>query len=568
MKLIFRNFISTLKRYSASSLLNIAGLSIAFASLYLIIAQLKYDYTYNQAIPDHENLYMATITPNEKQPLHTPWVSRYLLEEVSKSVPQIEKTGLAVGPLYEYNITHLYNNNPLTHTMSVGTTSKNAIELLGLEIIDGSIENFDLTGSLNTAIISESKARQYNISAGDVIYFGDKIAPEIPTGRVVAIYKDRPDNVDFCQTDITANVGADRYQHSAIASQHVFIVKAAKGVTQDDLNTTAQKTLMQQAKVITSSTTTFKDLPVPEDISITFIPITQTYLNPLIVDSEKKFGQGNVVLTYILISIAILILVVAFVNFINFFFALVPVRIKSVNTYKIFGCSNLQLRINFITETIGLAIVSLAVATVLIAMVDESPLANYITSSIRFEDNIPTIIVTAVVALVLAVLTSILPARYITSFSPLFTIKGAFAGTRQGKALRYTLVTVQLVISLALICCTTFIQVQYNHTMDRDLGYSKDNLFSVELPPEVTIYQPEKANIFLGELKKSPIVENTILSRDYLLDKPSFTNYMKTIDSSYIAVNYVDIDYIKLLGLKILDGRDFIGTDTVTTQQQ
>ena len=68
MKIAFNNFISTLKRYKTASVLNIAGLTIAFIAFYILMAQVYYGFTYNHSIPDNERIYLVTTTDEKEGP--------------------------------------------------------------------------------------------------------------------------------------------------------------------------------------------------------------------------------------------------------------------------------------------------------------------------------------------------------------------------------------------------------------------------------------------------------------------------------------------------------------------
>ena len=88
-------------------------------------------------------------------------------------------------------------------------------------------------------------------------------------------------------------------------------------------------------------------------------PVSELYFES---DSQAPCRQGSVVTTYTLLGIAVLVIVLAFINFVNFFFALVPVRIRTVNTFKVFGAPASSLRFNFVFEAFGLVLIALLAA--------------------------------------------------------------------------------------------------------------------------------------------------------------------------------------------------------------
>ena len=146
----------------------------------------------------------------------------------------------------------------------------------------------------------------------------------------------------------------------------------------------------------------------------------------------------------------------------------IPVRIRAVNTRKIFGASIARLRMGFVAETVGLFVVGLAVGYGLVVILTATQMASYLSTSAAIGKNLPLALGFVAVAVVAGILISLYPIFYITSFSPAFVIKGSFQSTRSGRVLRYTLVGVQYVISISLIIVTLFIQMQHNYMMNYD----------------------------------------------------------------------------------------------------
>ena len=284
---------------------------------------------------------------------------------------------------------------------------------------------------------------------------------------------------------------------------------------------------------------------------------------------------GNRLTTYTFIAIALLIILIAMINFVNFFFALIPVRIKAINTYKVFGASTLGLRLNFIVEAVGLVATALAGAAILVGLFAETPMVNQLSTSISFSDNWLIAVAVIVVAILAGVAASIYPAFYITRFSPAMVLSG-FQTSAPGRRLRYTLVAVQYLISITLIICSLFIHRQREYMLSFDMGFDKENLLVVNnLPGEAVFESYDQENglsqvrrdAFAQSLVKNPAIVDVAFA-DGSLVKPSRMEWGRNVDGRgvYFTVYPVSWDFLQLMKIDIVDGRDFRSSDEQSTE--
>ena len=274
-----------------------------------------------------------------------------------------------------------------------------------------------------------------------------------------------------------------------------------------------------------------------------------------------------------MIAIAVLILVISFINFINFFFALIPSRIRAVNNYKIFGVPTWKLRLNFLVETVGLILVSLLVAAGIVVIFADTPLVNYISISVAFSDNLLLATAIALSVLLFGVVVSLYPAWYITKFSPAFVIKGDFAASRSGRILRYTLVSLQYIISITLIICSIFVYRQHQYVLNRDMGFDRENLLSVVVPfeamnPDVEGSQLDytKRNVLLDRLTQNPQIKGVAFGDIQLVSNAegSWGRPLENGDKAQFAIHTVSWNFLDVMGIEIVEGRDFLPSDDDT----
>ncbi|MBQ5888501.1 MAG: ABC transporter permease, partial [Bacteroidaceae bacterium] len=430
-----KNFITLLKRYTTSSVLNILGMALAFAAVYLIMVQVNYDLSYNKGIPNARNIYRLE-HPNwsEEGYWDTTW-PRQLPDDLCKDIPEIEKSA-TITPTGHFNINSVYSRKLDDRIenieLNLCETEREGLEILGIEIIEGSLDNLIHHYSL---VIKESVAKRFNLSVGDVLCYGHD-ANEENTATVVAICKDTPSPSILDGTDGWGGMSVAQENENPNNWNNPYFIQLADGASPDAVVEKMKEALLRLLNVE-------HELYADEETVEQYIKMATPRLNPL---TELYFSSdvstayhevGNRLTTYTFIAIAVLIILIAMINFVNFFFALIPVRIKAINTYKVFGASTLRLRLNFIIEAVGLVATSLAVAALFVELFAETPLVNQLSTSISFSNNWGIALVVVVVAIAAGIVASIYPAFYITRFSPAMVLSG-FQASAPGRRLRYT----------------------------------------------------------------------------------------------------------------------------------
>lgn len=563
-----KNFITLLRRYSASSTLNIVGMAIGFAAIYLIMVQVKHDLSFNRVIPNSDRIYRMEYPSWQKEgEWFTTW-NRSWPDIICDQVPEVEAAG-SIWTHGGYQFTREFsisrNATVENFTIEVSSAEKDGLKVFPFEFVEGGLYNFN---NVTEMIISEEVAKKYNLAVGDVLHLGRGAQyPQLRT--IVGIYKNfpKPSNIATCE----GYVGMQPQEQTGATNWNdTYYVRLKEGASPDEVTKKMTENLRNQAR---------KE-GIPEDGLDEAVKQLHPRLNPLgelyFATDVLDYGfQGSRTTTYTLIAIAALILIITFINFVNFFFALIPTRIKAINTHKVFGAPKAQLRRNILFETVGLTLISLLLAFVIALAFSSTPLSEYISTSVSMTDNW-NIVLSMVVALsVFAMLVSIYPAHYITKFAPAFVLKGSFHATRSGKILRYTLVGIQYVISIALIICSLLIQRQHKYMLNYDMGFNHENLLTVEVPLEALA--PEKQDdesgrihyrrrdAFMDKIKQHPnIVDITFGNNDLVTNGGMFWtrdlegNKEKSISYNVYPVSW---NFLQVMGIELEEGRYFQPSD-------
>lgn len=275
--------------------------------------------------------------------------------------------------------------------------------------------------------------------------------------------------------------------------------------------------------------------------------------------------SGSITNVYIFSIVAIFILLIACINFVNLTTARSAERAREVGIRKVVGAGKGQLIGQFVGESLILSLIAFLLSLCLSALL--LPLFNQLagkTVSSGIFENLQHVSLLAGAAIGIGLLAGLYPALVLSAFRPVIVLKGRFTTGSKGILLRKGLVITQFAISIALIIGTVIVYNQMNYMRSRDLGFSKDQVLVID-----TYGDPGK-----DALKQSvagiPGVTSTALSSSVPGGgNPGAYSEIENIKGDLQIANldlyFVDFDYIDLFGIKMAAGRSFsreFGTDT------
>ena len=288
------------------------------------------------------------------------------------------------------------------------------------------------------------------------------------------------------------------------------------------------------------------------------MPLTDIHLY-----SNKSYEfetNGNIVYVYIFSIIAIFILLIACVNFMNLSTARSANRVKEVGIRKVAGSLRLNLIIQFLTESTLLSffslLLSLGIAWLLLPLFNQLAGKQMSVFTLISSRLLPVVIGLIVVVGCLA---GSYPAFYLSSFQPVQVLKGSVAKGLKSSWLRNGLVIFQFFISITLIIGTIIIYNQLNYIRSREIGYNRDQVLVVNN----TYVLDKQIKTFRQEMLKIPGVQSAAVAGSL----PAETGYNQngwfkdpTLDAKQVTIAtdfYVDQYYIPTLGMHMAAGRNF-----------
>lgn len=557
MKIAFRNFLTTLRRYKISSLLNVIGLTLAFTAFYVIMTQVWWELGYNRSLHEADRIYLVENEDWYEPGKWSSWLNRPVPERVIASTAGVEVGGCMWGgfgsgtcwtsnePSFGYN----------KFSASCGSVSLPFLDVFAFRSVEGDVHDL---GKPKSVIVSREAAERMRVGVGSLIWV-DTDEPQ-PDGamEVVAVFEDFPDNSLLGECEVVKNLGETNLYTTSERSFNYF-VKFRPGADPDEFARQWTNVNQEMQREAAEKRAAAGDAADDDDESgiygVRLSPVSELYFES---DSQAPCRQGSVVTTYTLLGIAVLVIVLAFINFVNFFFALVPVRIRTVNTFKVFGAPASSLRFNFVFEAFGLVLIALLAAWYVSFALQGTEFASYISASLALSQNLEVVGLVAVVAFVMALAASLYPAWYITSFAPALVVKGSFGGTRSGRRLRTLLLGVQFFISIGLIIATSFIRLQHDYMMHYDMGFDKENLLAVRLSErgaasydalrQKLLSDPQVKDV-TGATSRLVSVGRMGWGREFKGRQVAFQSYV------------VQPDFLRVMGIPITDGRDFLESD-------
>ena len=559
MKYLFHNFISTLRRYRMSSLLNIVGMAVAFAAFYVIMTQVCWNFSYNKSLKDADRTFVIS-SPSPYSPgKYNIWICRPLGESMISSSSLVE-----AGGVYE---TFRSEKEPLCWTrkndvpvklhLDLPQFTAGSIKALNFTASEGSLDELSKPG---TIAISASFARKNGLAIGDRISWQDPEG-EQNAHEIVAIYADFPENSDLGMNnaiyDMKDNHIDDRSEWS-----FNYIVKLHDASQKEEFEKESNKVVRDYiTNLYDGSGADQSDInELCNQMNVKLVSLKDTFYTEVLDGMPGRRGNKTTDMT--LLAVAILTILIALINFVNFFFALVPARLRSVNTYKIFGVSRTALILNFIFESVGLVVIALALSALTVFLFLRTSAAGILTAPAGV--NALVLWMTVGVAVVTAVLGSIYPAFYITSFQPALVLKGSFSGSAAGRSLRNSLICFQFIISMSLIICAMFIRMQHTYMMNYDMGFDKSHLLSGRMPYGICWYGSQN-EAFEDKLRSNPDIVDITWADGKIVNTSRMgwgRDYKgETINFQCYPVAY---NFLHFMGIDIIEGRDFTKSDELS----
>jgi putative ABC transport system permease protein len=554
LKNYFLSALRNLVKNKFSSILNILGLAVGISSFIFIVLFIVDEINYDRYHSKSKDIYRACRLLNTNDLNENSATCSFpFAPTLENDYPDIVKNTVRFFNLQVPKILIEFDDKRFNEKRAFFVDST-VFSVFDWELVSG-----DRATALNepfTVIITETIAKKY---FGDEDPIGKTLRVEEAAELVVkGVAKDVPRQSHF-QWDFLISMSTFRqFRNGQLPQTWIWnpcwtYVELFEGLDPDILN----------EKLPVFYETHYDDFK-NEDITLYLQPLEDIHLTSHL---EYEINQNSFIsYIYILSAIAIFILVIACINFMNLATATSTNRAKEIGVKKVFGAQRGSLIFQFLNESILVCLISMLIALGIVEILLPT-FNNFTDKDFASGIVIQPIILISILALtfVVGILAGIYPAFFLSAFNPIKVLKGNKLRGSRGKVARKSLVIAQFVISTALIIGTLIIFSQLNHLRNKDLGFEKEQIIIV--PTVNPIKQSYEA--FVAELKKSAHIEN-VTGSDYVLGLKHNTYALKVEgldpDKTYFhSALMVRHDFIKTYGLEIVAGRDFsseYATDT------
>ena len=535
--MILRNLKSLIRRYPVAVVLNFTGLVAALLAFALIFLQADYELSFDKCHPTADRVFRADKKGDES--LFRNILPRGFADDIIGSSAHIE-AGCTImpflGEIY-YSVAE-DGKDPVGYKRDLIFVSERFIDVFCIKMIEG--DSHALEGP-NSVIIPRSLAE--NLFPGEraigKLLKTDAKYMEIPREiTVTGVYEDFPTNTQL-GNDLYMTVGDIQKGMYGGANFICYLLlddAGSAGAVADEFNSH------------------FDFAPHGDWLTpIELVPLTSIYFR----NEGDVYKSGSRSQLLLLIAIAILILGIGLINFTNFYVALTPLRIRSVNLQKILGSSTRRLRAQVVAEAVTWCICAYVVASLLLGPVSDALLTGgVLMQSFSFGKHWGLLLFVGTVAVATGIIAGIWPGIYSTSGQPAMILKGNYGLSASGKTIRGILVGVQFVISTALLIFVLFVQRQSKFMQEYPCGYNKNNLAVVNIGGE---NGREKADWLREQLCALPEVKDVAYANDLIGGSDTYMTEGADFGDGQVSMSmiYCSWNLPQVLGLELLEGRDF-----------
>ncbi|MBQ9882847.1 MAG: ABC transporter permease [Bacteroidaceae bacterium] len=529
------------RKTGVSTLINIIGMSVAFAAAMILMVQVRWDATYDKNFEGHKQVFRLENNWMD-QGLFSTYCCRPMIEATRDASPNIE--AIATLGYMPNEVTLRENGEEEILSVPSAKIDSSVFSVFPFEWVEGSARDFTAD---ETAVVSEKYAKTFfgsESAIGKIIQTGDG-----KQRRIIGVFKDTPENFSM-NYGVLANIG-DEYLDNMSEWSFAAFVKF-----KDPQQVAETQTAMLDA----ISTYLYSDRTDENEVEVfrKGFRITNLHDAHFERDVRANIPSANKAITITLAAIAALLIAIAIINFINFAFAEIPFRIKNINTRKVLGEGRSSLMGRQLCHAGLIVLIAFAAACLIMQVVSGTSWASYVSDSIAPKDNGGILILMLAVALISAVVAGIAPAMYSTSQPAALVLKGTYGTSVKGKALRNVLVGVQFVLSFLFILMALFMGVQTRFMMNKDMGFEQARIL------DVWCGQPagSQKDALKSHLLQNPSIE-AVTFCDAQIVSDQKMGWGRTVDGKqvFMGVLPVDVDFVQFFGLQIVEGRDFRESD-------
>ncbi|NVM63368.1 putative ABC transport system permease protein [Mucilaginibacter sp. SG538B] len=553
---MIRNYIKiacrSLWRHKGFSIINIIGLAIGLAACFLIYINIKFELSYDTFNEKFDRIYRVAVDvvhPNSTIKTSAAFVQ--IGPSLQEDFPEVQENARILGArfLVQYGGAKFQEENLIYADPSLFT-------VFTLPVIKGDVKKgFEAPFRV---VMTQTMARKY---FGDVDPVGKTLTLDGKyPALVTAVIKDVPANSHF-KFDMAVSYATFLKFRPDVLANWAAICGRTYVVLPKGYNS---QRLESQMTAFANRHYTAADKKEGVNYDYHFVPLKDIYMDTT--RGGPEFGDLHNM--RIFSAIAVVILLIACINFINLTTARAAERAKEVGIRKVIGAARKQLIIQFLSETVIICLFAFLFTILLsnLLLPFYNQLSGKITNTTIFVHGY--VFDLFLLSLSIGAVAGLYPAFVLSGFKPIATLSGRISKSFKGIIIRKSLVVVQFTVSIILIVGTIVVYTQLNYMRNQPLGFQKNQMMTIDFFSDTAVQH--RVELIKNELKKIPNVISVTASRSL----PGFgngnsdseiENHTGVMQQMLIDAYYVDYDFIPQFEVKVAAGRIFsksFGTDT------
>jgi len=524
-----------IKKHKGYSFTNIAGLAVGIACCVLILLWVQDELSFDTFHENYKELYRTNLNIEGQWTNSSPWALAPILK---REYPEV-----LLATRYRFN-TLLVTLAEKSFYEQSAFVDPDFFEMFTFPMVEGDQKN--PLPTLNSVVITKRTANKY---------FGR----EDPIGKTLTIN----DRTKFSVTGVIEDVPSN-------SSLEFDILASIKIFGEETLNSWA----LESGSFIMLQKNTSSDLLQEKISGITMEydkrtnKTVTTHINPLSrMHLYSLGGGGNITYIYIFSTIAIFILLIACINFMNLSTARGSTRAKEVGMRKVVGARRNHVIKQFFGESLLFSFIALAFAVALVYIFLPG-FNNLAQKDIKLDlgGNLVILLGLLGITLLTGLVSGSYPAVYLSAFHPVKVIKGAYSSSSTKPLLRKSLVVIQFTIAIVLIVGTMITAKQLSFIRKKELGFNRQYVISLPMNSGLRESYASFKNELLQHASISHVTSAT--SRPTQVGNINPVYWEGRGPEQYEVIRFVacDYDYLKTFEMEIVAGRDF-SRDFPTDQQ-
>ncbi len=551
LKIALRN----LWKHKGFTLINVGGLAIGMACCLMLLLYVNYEWSFDKQYTNADKVYFAALNLKFNGKLATTMaVPNKLANAVATELPGIKNAARISMP----GGSRLYSHNQNHFKLEALSVDPAFLKILDQKFIYGDPET--ALAEPNNVLINASTAKKLfgdQNPLGQSITYDNKISL-----KVSAVIEDLPKNQSI-QFDILQpwafleqeNPAEKEYGWGAITCLTIFQLK-------DNANLEATNTAIKN--FVVNKEPDLKEMTY----QIFLFPLAKLHLYDKFDNGESTGGKIDQLKLFVFLAICVLL--IACINYMNLSTAKSEKRAREVGVRKALGSTRNTIMGQFMIESLLLSVLAMAIAFITLE-VSLPYFNNLLDISIKIDySSYQFCGLLLLMVLITGLLAGSYPAFYLSSFIPVKVLKG-FKGSTGSLSIRKTLVVVQFSLSICMIISAIVIYSQIQHLKNKPLGFDQTALAQVDLEGEWT--KPGKLALFKNELERSGAITAATEYASSFTNSGSITGDISwpgkpKNDVSIINYRSTGFEFAKTTGVKIVAGRDFdpkFSADTATS---